>query len=338
MSTPTDQFANLSLGTDPNLMAPTAEDRRRAILARDVLCSLESDLLPSQYQPTYFKAIIERRTATPRPPSAHWTVSSSLKGTALQWATYDEETFAVISRWRSPRERAMAFEQKIHRHLQQCFKDYDALPDSKGSDTVKDEFHEIVTDLKNLSTEVYQDRQMLSDYETREEQVFREIAILRIALWALESVCQRATTRIPIEEVRRSSRRTTSLGEANTSLFAAVIKNSGVMATASNVDFMLDALHACSGTALRYHFQALVHVNGLLNRNSAGDDYIDRFEALQQKANEEMEGQPGPSRSRGEDRRSTREPEPEDQPGSKRPLHQSPESTPKRGRRGGATR
>lgn len=340
MSTPTTQFAQLSIEFDDTPMPPTEDEKRRAYVARDVLCSV-SGALPMEFEAHTFKTIIERR-GHPQNPEASWTISGKLPASVLLWAAYDEQWFSNVCRMHSPAERAITFAQTLERRFSTTFDEYDQLKGSDSTpDLIRDQFRRIVRKLRNLSREIYEDRQNLRVYEAAEDRLFRENAILGVTLNVLGSLCKRTEAIVPGEILRRSSRRTTSQGEPATSLFAVMIRQAVSDAATANEVFLLSALDLFSGAALGKRLDNLVAVSGLLDKYAAGDEYIRRFDALQQKVNEESEGQSGPSGGRGASGRNRgRQIEPENEPvaeatlGSKRTQHTTIQSTPKRGRKG----
>lgn len=336
MSTPTDQFASLSIDPHEISMTPTKDVRKSAVFARDTLSSFETYVLPSEFEPHTFRSIMARLESSPsRPPKTYWTKSGNRDASYLQWAAYDERMSSAVNDMQTPTARATSFTQKLRRRFDECLVEYDALPDISNPDNVRDEFRRVLRNFGVLSAEIHEDRTQLRVYEEWEDRLFREVATLEVVLDVQESLCQRTEAKIPVDAVRRSSRRNPSLGESSTSLFAAVIRKTGFGSAEVSQPFVLDALDLFSGAALSKCLKKLIYVNGLLNNKSAGAEYIRRFESLQQKARDVDEGLPGPSSSRGGSGRA-RDTKPDEQPGSKRSQHQQPaESTTKRGRTGG---
>lgn len=312
-------------------MAPTEEELKyRAAELRDILSSFDAHELPIEFQEPIFKNITGRRPPRLRLQQTDWTIPGNLQGTLLQWGAYNDQGWSFLSEIQSADSRAIAFSEKLHRRFEDCFDEYDELVKASLTAAVaKERLYQISQKLNILAAAIYEDRQ-------RRE--LREVDTLKVALRALATVCDRTEVIVPTgaPEPSRRSRRTASLGDASLSLFAAVIRQP----SSTSHPFLLEALELFSGAALKACLTELISVNGQLNHNAAGDAYIQRFEALQQKANDEsLSAAPntpgaGPSTDAaayapaGHNRGLEADPK----PGSKRP-HPMVDTPPKRGKR-----
>lgn len=327
MSTPTDQFANLSIEPGKDSMAPTQDVvNHRAAELRDILSSFVEKILPNEFQAPIFQNITGKRPAPLRLKNEDWTISGNLPGTLLQWGSYDEQAWSFLKGLQSPDARAMVFLEKLKDRFQTCLDEYDELEGSISSATLRDEIYRIAGNLQYLSEAVYEDRKRREHWE---------VSTLKVALYALESLCKRTQTVIPIstgDSARRPSRRGVSVNDVGLSLFAAVTKPSS---SQTSRPFLLDALELFSGAALKACHDQLVSIAGQLQSNNAADAYLRRFESLQQRMREESTAPPDPPASSGGSDPS-RALEADPRPGSKRPVHSTTDTTPKRGRTSGS--
>lgn len=324
-------------------MPPTEEQvKYRATELQDILSSFDPSLLPIEYEESTFKNIIGKRPSTPRRRQTEWTITGNLPGTLLQWGAYNEQGWQFLSQIQSPTFRAIAFSQKINRRFDMCFEEYDALGALTSATVIRERVNHIAESLDFLSNAIYEDRQSRQLGETD---------TLGVALRAIASLCKRTrpfviATNVPAETARRPTRRNPSQGEAQSenvpSLFAVVLrKNDSSPGTPS---FLLKALECVSGASLQSCLTQLISINGLLDQHKADEEYIRRFEALQQKAREEtgkaseiLEEPSGSGSGRGGNggrgssgRSHGLEADP--RPGSKRPPHPPSDTTSKRGR------
>lgn len=343
MSTPTDRFANLSITSDEIPMAlPEDVVKERAAELRDIFCTFDLYKLPSEFETRTFNNIVVERPSPLRLKQEGYTISGNIYGSIIQWGAYDEDAYLVLRKFQSSNAVAKYISETIERRFDECFVEYDDLRGYSNSDEIRDNVYRIAGLLERLSTAIYKDRQRR---ETG------EVATLRKVLDGLANLCERAESILPVgaaEPARRSSRRTASLGDVGPSLFAAVVKQPMPGSDLAEDPFLLNALEIFSGMALQAHLRRLVYINGLLHRNSAPAAYIQRFEALQQKANEARERAPalpsgsgsggggGSGSGSGSGRGRGRGLEADPKPGQKRSSPPTTPRAPKRGKKGGA--
>lgn len=332
-------------------MSPTEEQvKYRATELQDILSSFDPEILPAQYEESTFQNVTRHQPSpVRRRRTSDWTITGNLAGTLLQWGAYNEEAWQFLGQIQSQAFRARAFSEKINRRFDVCFDDYDVLQTSTNATAIRDDVNLIAGKLHFLSNAIYEDRQ---------HRQLGETDTLVVAFRALESLCERSrpfsiVPKVAIETTRRPTRRTISQTEARSesvhSLFAVVLgQNSG---SSDTPNFLLEALECISSASLRTFLPQLVFINGLLHRHKADEGYIQRFEALQQKANEETadafkvpEGPGGSGSGSGSGRggnggrRSggrSHGLEADPKPGSKRPPQSTSDTTQKRGRTSG---
>ncbi|KAJ9651077.1 hypothetical protein H2198_009631 [Neophaeococcomyces mojaviensis] len=318
MSAPTDQFAGLSLRE----MAPSIDEvRRRATELQDILSTYDETNLPSEFQLSKVDNIA--RPPDDRPPSDQWVDVTTLYGTLLTLGCWDDDWWKLLPRLANPKRRATAFIEKLRRRFTQCFDDYEHFLDSpRSADELKNGIADVAHRICNVFRAIHEDQNTFRI----EEAETREADTLRVALEALQRICSFTQPITPTTSAggpaRRTRGRASSTGTANLSLFSAIVRSPADGEGA----LLLGALEQFTGAALREHKDLLVIISGRLDKpGNAPTEFIERFDALQEKANDESaisKLKAGPS-------------------GRKRGLEADPrlgapfEATPKRGKRTG---
>lgn len=276
MSTPTEQFSDLSLPDDMSFASTTLERRKTEV--RDILSSFDTDTLPSEYRDDIYAGISDEQANR---PSTEWTYPDDLEKTLTQWAIYDEQGWEFLNRWKTPRVRARFFTEKLRRRLDEQFTEYENIGDLETYErsqraaavtSIRAQVAEICNELRSLV------RAAGLDLKTRAAGQGDTVAVL---LDSLEKICERDEDLCP---VRRSGRRSTAGAERETSLYHYLIHE----APPDLPDFMLDALNTVRESAPRILGSAsirnrLVRIGGLLTGKGAPDDYRIRFESLLRK-------------------------------------------------------
>jgi len=327
MTTPTDQFARLTLespfvSSDTD-MAPPNEIRKRAVQLQDILSSFHETELPSEFQPNVFNNI-DQNMNSPSGVGSNHTIPGNLLGTLLQYGSYDDDFWDCLSRIQTPEHCARLFNEKLWRRFEACFGAYDVLVDrSPPAATARDAIQPQIDELVRLSNELNKDRKRRQYGDDQPLQI--EAQTVAECLRALNKVCQRTEPIVSpaVEPSRRSTRRTAPASTQNLSLFGMLIRQAD-----KDEPFFLDALEQFSGPALRQCLGTLTSLDGLLRSNGAPAFYIARFEALLRKAQDESQLTPSGASGRGRGR------EADPKPGQKR-AGQAVETAPKRGKRAG---
>ncbi len=329
MSIPTDQFAQLTLESplqsSDTEMAPAEEVKARALQLQDILSSFDETELPSEFRANTLSNIYQHMES-PSGLGRNHTIPGDLHGTLLQHGSYDDDFWAPLSKLYTPEDCARLLYEKLDRRFAACFEAYDEACDRLADDpapaaTIKASLQPILNDLVRLSVALRTDRERRP--HIKGQAVPLEAETLDRPLWALRQVCQRAEPVVPLiaESSRRSTRRTTPAKGDNLSLFGMLVRRADF-----DEPFLLQALENFSGTALKQRLEALTALSRLLRSTGAPEFYIARFEALQDRANDESEPTAGGSSGRGRGR------EADPKPGQKR-AGQAVETAPKRGKR-----
>jgi hypothetical protein len=277
MATPTRQFSNLCL-PDDNPDQRVAEEMRfdrttleeRKIIIRDIIASFEPRHLPSEL---FSNDALQRITAEQGSRrSSEWTIHDDLKASLMQWCCHDEGGWTLLTRMHGPAIRALTFEQKVERRLEEQFEAYDALfsipPGS--ANLVRGRVLEICHEIRMIMDEVE------FDINTRTGSQYNAAKIL---LEALRSVCSRYAD---VPSVRRSGRlEGTSAGagaETVPTLYQGLIGN-------VDTPFILDALDTVQEKwprSLRTEEAqtTMREINELLVENGAPPGYLTQFQAL----------------------------------------------------------
>jgi len=318
MSTPTDQFAGLSIQE----MVPTSEElNKRAIELQDILSIFDETNFPSEFQLPVVKHIT--RSPADRPPPDQWIDITNLYGTLLTLGCWDDGWWDRFAQLDVAKLRATAFTDKLRRRFRECFDAYELLLETpQGADELKKNITDIARRILVVFEATYVDQNTfrIQEAETRESDT------LQITLEALQTICSFAKPVIPVASTggtaRRARGREASMGDPHLSLFGSLIRGPGNDMGA----VLLDTLEQFTGPALNQHKNLLVLISGLLdNLGNTPTDFVERFDALQEKANDEsavskLKSAPG-GRKRG------LEPDPK--------IGSLPEVTPKRGKRSG---
>lgn len=318
MSTPTSEFAGLSIG---EMSPPTSDNvRTRAVELRDILSTFEENIFPSDFQPTIFEHI--DRPPSERPSRNSWTELGNLHGSLLRWGCYDDNAWNFLRQLVTPQDRATAFIEKLKRQGNDRFDAYERLKVTpSGVEILKKQLSSLVDQWSSWSEAIYQDQitLRLDEAETREADT------LQIALEALQRICNYTQPITPPSSAtggpsHRTRARAPSLSDQNLSLFAVLIK----ALSASKQPFLLSTLEQFTGPALKQNEVLLRSISGLLEP-IAPRHYTDRFDALQEKADDEralpkVQAVPG-GRKRGHEAEPT--------------SGMSLETAPKRGKRTG---
>ncbi|KAK5952664.1 hypothetical protein OHC33_006256 [Knufia fluminis] len=328
MSTPTDQFAQLTLESplrsSDTEMAPAEEIRARALHLQDILSSFEETELPSEYQANIFNNI-DQHMEEPAGLGSNHTIQGNLGGTLLQLGAYDDEAWAWMStKLQSSDLRAQLYNEKVRRRFNSCFDAYDSLIDNRPTAaTVKESLQPIISDFVKLSDGLSKDviRRLSMDGQPP----LFETQTLTGLLSALRKVCQSSEAIAPpvAESSRRSTRRTAPANSDNLSLFGILIRQAD-----KDSPFLLEALEQFSGPSIKQCLEPLNALAALLKSSKAPEFYIARFEALKDKASDDVQPTASGTGGRGRGR------EADPKPGQKRPG-QAAETAPKRGKRVG---
>lgn len=282
MSTPTDQFSSLSLDSHRPLgsqMAPTSEEvAERAVELQDIISSFDNRDFPSEFRLPIIQNI--DRPSNLRLRSEEWTVAGDLPGSLLYWGAYDDKTWEVLNRIQDPAMRARAFYEKLYRRFTECFERYDAIDEPSTGTALRAEIDEVADELRYICEAVRKDR---------ERRVQGEFETLEVVLGAFSKVCQRCDNKLPAAPSSQSppgTRRSARLSQTDfgTSLYEVLIRNPS--SSVKGDKFMLAALESFSSGALKHFEDSLVGLNGNLHELGAPQDYVTRFEGLQEKANE----------------------------------------------------
>ncbi|KIX00358.1 uncharacterized protein Z518_10497 [Rhinocladiella mackenziei CBS 650.93] len=269
MSTPTEQFSNLSLPGDMRFAELSLEQRKTHV--RDILSSFDEYRLPSEFLGEIVERINEEQAG--RNP-VEWTRPSDVIGTAMQWGCHDEDTFHALDKWRTPTRRAQMFSEKLQRRFQKEFKRYDDIgdPEAHEQQTRQPTTKEIRAQVTEIAEKFrYLTQAAVTDLNFRS---IRQAATAEVLLDTLVGICRRHEDLCP---VRRSGRRTTSGAEIETSLYHSLIENPPSF---NNMLEALEIVRKDSPAALVSLKTKLDTAGGLLRANEAPEAYQARFRRL----------------------------------------------------------
>ncbi|KAK5076062.1 hypothetical protein LTR64_008494 [Lithohypha guttulata] len=332
--TPTEPFSHLSLEprspATPSPTSPMATPetlRARARMIQDVLSTFNDTALPTETVPDYFKNVDENADRSPsqRPRSSEWTIPGRLEASILQWGSYHDQSFEVVSLWQSTDNRAKIFQEKLKSRLNDQLSIYDSIAQEPPNSLtrLKDMLGPLINDFRRLSGIFSDDRQRR---QSEAVALVPEVEMLAVALDTLDAVCQRSQPIVPIgaESSRRTRRRVSS--EPGISLFGLLI----LQPDTEQSPFLLEGLDQFSTSVLKACTAKLISIEELLRTKMAPKSYVDTIEALLERAEETPLGPAHPS-GPGSGRRRGLEAEP--RPGSKRTQPGAELETPKRGKR-----
>jgi hypothetical protein len=250
MSSPLEQFSNLSLGS-PMATSVDADFEKRKFIIQDILSSFQRNVLPSEYRIDIFSVIHREQQAR----ASEWTLPEDLEGSLAQRAAHDEQCFEVLQSLQPERDRSRLFHEKVARRLQDEFDKYQILEEERTG-----EIRQQVLDISNSIWEIVEaarERQETFDTPVSAGPIIK----------ALLDVCESNV------DLAGGTNRTRA------SLFHLLIRDP----QEGRETFMLDLLEWISTnhpTHLRPQLNTLTLISGLLSTLNAPDHYQHTFNRI----------------------------------------------------------
>jgi len=285
MSTPTEQFANLSLPSSSLMEFDSTPIDERKIQVRDILSSFHRDTFPTEFRTDIFARINDEQG---RRENYEWTIPEDLEGTLMQWGVHDEHCWSFLGKCQTPRNRATLFNEKLRRRFERAFESYEGIAnlDQPGPPAPTTTSAQIRTQVRHISDTIrtlvqaaqtdQAERQIIDDRIARQYMS----ALARQLLSVLETVCKNHEDVSPLSPFRRRHRRPTSGAEPECSLYHDLIgrppRSTGV--------FMLDALDQIPAAIFEDMTDRMQQIGALLLANRAPRNYRERFRAISDRA------------------------------------------------------
>jgi hypothetical protein len=119
MSSPIEQFSNLSLGS-PMASSGDADFEKRKFVIQDILSSFQRDVFPTEFRIELFSAIHPEQRAR----ESEWTIPGDFEGSMAQRAAHVDRCYEELQSLQPERARSRLFHEKVARRLQDEFERY----------------------------------------------------------------------------------------------------------------------------------------------------------------------------------------------------------------------
>lgn len=248
------------------------ERRKRTI--RDIACSFDKEILPSEYRHAEYERITDNQA---RRDPREWTIQGDLVATLMQWGVHDLTGWKFANQLNTPLDRARLFREKLKRRFNEQFAKYDGI--ARLEEFTRDRRPAAASQIRAQVLDVCNQLHHLVqaaavDLQRRPE---GRLGTTLTLLEALLNVCRRDTDLF----FEWQSSLTASVGtEEETSLFYILVNDSQLPNTS---DFMLDALDIINANwpwilqdgSVRGQ---VIQINGVLMGKGARPSYRVRFQ------------------------------------------------------------
>jgi hypothetical protein len=281
MSSPVEQFSNLSLRSPMPSPLPIDEFNKRKTTVQDILSSFSVDLLPSELRPDVFRSIDRDQLNRP----SEWTITGDLEGTLMQWGVHNGHGYEFLKGLQPESARSRLFHEKLSRRVEAEFEAYRNIDRTAPAPEIRDDVREIANNLQSLLNESLS-RQL------RENRAVRAGEFVDV----LRNVCENSLD-ISGGGGRRTRRSSGSQGEA--SLFHMLIIYSDPGQDVFILP-LLDWMATDSPEILRPQQDRLIEIGRRLVELKAPNAYREAFQAIlsklsQPETSDQRSGPPAPS-------------------------------------------